>query len=203
MNDLAQPPQNATPKPFLDFENNRLLASLYGAHDRNLARIEQTLGVTIVNRGNQLSIDGPMDACDVARRVLMSLYARLEQGESLDQGDVDGTLRMMGTPPGLPKKEAAKPAGSSGAAAMAGDHASVRIVTRNRVIQPRSPMQTRYISAMQSSLLTFGIGPAGTGKTYLAVAMAVAGCWLARWTVSFYRALRWKLEKIWVSCPVI
>jgi len=148
----------------LDFEDNRLLAPLYGEHDRNLARIEQHLGVRIVNRGNRIAIEGPPAAQAQARDVLLDLYTQLERRGHIEPGDVDGALRMS-------EKPAPPPAGTQERSATGRD---VSIPTRNRVIRPRSPMQATFIEALQSCELTFGIGPAGTGKTYLAVAMAVS-----------------------------
>ncbi len=155
----------------LDFDENRLLSPLYGAHNSHLARIEQLLDVTIVTRGNRVSINGGKDASEMAAAVLNSLYKRLKAGESLDQGDVDGALRMMGKTPGLERSEVSPIGRTSTILDIPADN--LKIITRNKVIQPRSPMQARYVAAMKSTLMTFGVGPAGTGKTYLAVAMAV------------------------------
>lgn len=163
----------------LDFDDNRLIGPLFGAHDRHLARIEQALDVTIVNRGNRVAIEGKPDAAETARTVLSDLYARLKAGEFIDQGDVDGAIRMAEAGAAAPAvaayasrqpfRTAAKRTRAQGP-----DRDGLKIATRNRVISPRTPMQGDYISKMQSCDMTFGIGPAGTGKTYLAVAMAVA-----------------------------
>ena len=173
----------------LDFPDNRLLAPLFGEHDRHLARIEQALGVTIVNRGNRVAIEGDSAACDRARAVLESLYHRLESGEEVDAGDVDGAIRLSESEPATPSPAdgQAKPAGAGGH--LASD--STRIATRNRVISPRSPMQAAYIEAMLRSDLVFGIGPAGTGKTYLAVAMGVS------------RMLTGEVDRIILSRPAV
>lgn len=144
----------------LDLEDNRLLPPLYGEHDSNLARIERYLGVRILNRGNRIVIEGPAALAEQARGVLRDLYAQLECRGHIEPGDVDGALRMSDAP--LTKA-------SNGA-----EQSNISIPTRNRVIRPRSPMQATFIQALQRRELTFGIGPAGTGKTYLAVAMAVA-----------------------------
>ncbi|GAK34754.1 PhoH-like protein [alpha proteobacterium Q-1] len=189
------PGQDDAARVILDLENNRLLAALYGPHDRHLARIEQTLDVVIVNRGNRLLITGAPGACEMAAQVLQALYQRLERGEILEQGDLDGTVRMMGGSPGLVDAGGGPKAASPSQKPMPGGGADagggVRINTRNRIIQPRSPMQERYMAALQSTLMTFGIGPAGTGKTYLAVAMAVS------------RMLSGDVERIILSRPAV
>lgn len=169
MHTLIQPERAENGRLLLDFADNRLLVLLFGEHDRNLSRLEAALGVRIANRGNRLTIEGDAGACAAARDVLLDLYARLEAGEHVDSGDFDGALRM------------AMPAAAAGEAgrlpavhgpAIARDE-GLRIATRKRVIQPRSPMQAHYVRSMRNHELTFGVGPAGTGKTYLAVAMAV------------------------------
>lgn len=152
-------------RTLLDFEDNRLLAPLYGEHDRNLAQIELALGVTIRNRGNRVTIEGAEEPRRQARAVLLDLYGRLENGEALTSGDVHGAIRMARGTPASVEQGGGTPAPSG---------RDLEIATRNRVIKPRSPMQAAYIRAMRDSDLVFGIGPAGTGKTYLAVAMAVA-----------------------------
>jgi phosphate starvation-inducible PhoH-like protein len=142
----------------LDFADNRLLSALFGEHDRHLSRIEQQLGVSLTPRGNRLAIGGRSAERETARHVLRSLYARLERGEPVEAGDVDGAIRMA----------AAGPAD--------GAHGSdlPQIRTRKRQIQSRSKTQADYIRELMRNELVFGIGPAGTGKTYLAVAVAVS-----------------------------
>ncbi len=143
----------------MDFEDNRLITELFGEHDRHLARIEQKLGVSLVPRGNRLAIGGADCSQAVAKTVLSELYARLERGLEVGQGEVDGAIRMA---------EAAV----GGAAPVAADETLIR--TRKRVITPRSPTQSQYVRAISEHELVFALGPAGTGKTYLAVAVAVS-----------------------------
>jgi phosphate starvation-inducible PhoH-like protein len=144
----------------LDFADNRLLQALFGEHDRNLSRIEQQLGVSLTPRGNRLAIGGRSAERETAKQVLRSLYARLERGEPVEPGDVDGAIRIAS---GAPTK---------GAAAESGGEVQIR--TRKRQIAPRSRTQQDYIRELMRHELVFGIGPAGTGKTYLAVAVAVS-----------------------------
>lgn len=136
------------------FEDNRLALQLFGSHHSNLARIERKLDVTIDSRGNHVAITGSAEATEVARNVLDFLYGRLEQGHPVRREEVDAAIRM---------------ATASGVAADAG--LEVRI--RHRTVSPRSPAQAAYLRAIDNHELVFGLGPAGTGKTYLAVAKAV------------------------------
>jgi phosphate starvation-inducible PhoH-like protein len=163
---LNSVPERALPPPVqLQFEDNRLLPSLYGEHDRNLARIEAQLGVSMATRGNRIAISGPSGAVDVARAALTALYDRLKRGLEVDQQEIDAAIRLA--------RDAE--AGQDGPllfGPLATDDLSLR--TRKRHISPRSPAQAAYVRAMHSHDLVFGLGPAGTGKTYLAVAMAVA-----------------------------
>src|SRR5580698_2461431 len=85
---------NNTAQILLTFDDNRLASVLFGQYGQNLALIERRLGVAATSRGNQVTIDGPREAADQARRVLESLYERLNRGDELTQGDVDGTIRL-------------------------------------------------------------------------------------------------------------
>lgn len=146
----------------LDFEDNRLLPLLFGQHDAHLARIEQMLDVIIVSRGNRLQIEGPLKSCQIAELTLTDLYKRLETGQSLEFGDVEGAIRLA---------SADRESGSSNLEELNG---GVQIDTKSRIIKPRTPLQAQYIRHLMNADITFGVGPAGTGKTYLAVATAVA-----------------------------
>lgn len=141
----------------LDFDDNRLMGALSGVADCNLARIEQLLGVAVTPRGNRVAIRGGDDVRGQAARALSDLYGKLKRGQEIAMADVDGAVRMA--------------SGDVPAAARTG---AVQVVTRRRVIEPRSANQARYIEALQTNELVFGLGPAGTGKTYLAVAVAVS-----------------------------
>ncbi|BBK39714.1 phosphate starvation protein PhoH [Allostella sp. ATCC 35155] len=143
----------------LEFPDNALLPSLYGEHDRNLARIEQALDVRIVSRGNQLVITGDPEAAAAARTALEALFQRLARGMTVEAGEVDAAVRL------------AREAASGGAPILWSEDLTIR--TRKRPITPRSPTQASYVRALRSNSLVFGLGPAGTGKTYLAVACAV------------------------------
>jgi len=146
----------------LQFDDNRLLQLLFGQHDQNLARIEKELGVSLVSRGNQLAISGPPAAVQIARQVLTGLYQRLKRGLDVDRGEVDAAMRLA-------RDDGAEP---NLFGADAKDGTAIR--TQRRHITPRSAMQARYMRMLHENELVFGLGPAGTGKTYLAVAVAVA-----------------------------
>ncbi len=144
-------------KVVTDFSDNSLLPELFGKHDSNLALIEKRLGVKLSSRGNRVSIEGPAVSADAAKAVLNSLYNRLGRGQTVETGDVEGAIRMA---------EVAQP-GADDAAQLAA------IRTKKRLLQPRSARQAEYIQRIRETEVTFGIGPAGTGKTYLSVAVAV------------------------------
>ena len=155
-------PSSGEPQVQLQFDDNSLLPLLFGEHDQYLARIEQQLGITLVSRGNRIAISGPPGAAEVARDTLELLYDRLRRGIVVDQGEVDGAIRRASANDGAGGASKGVPAGE------------IVIRTRKRQIAPRTPTQATYIEAMGAYELVFGLGPAGTGKTYLAVAMAVS-----------------------------
>ena len=160
----GRPGAGTVTKPLvLQFDDNSVLTLLFGAHDRNLVRIENDLGVTVHARGNQLTITGPTSAAAAARDALMNLYDRVKEGVPADQGEVDAIVRLAAAGQLEP--------GGQGSAIGAG---GAVIQTRRRRVTPRTPTQAAYIEAMNAYELVFGLGPAGTGKTYLAVATAVA-----------------------------
>ncbi len=149
------------PQLVLEFQDNRLLPALYGEHDRNLARIEQKLGVSMVSRGNRVSIQGEEGAAATAGAALNELYRRLQRGQSPGLGDVDGAVRM-----------ASAADASGGAGDGKGEGEAIR--TQKRTIWARSPLQADYVRALREHPLVVALGPAGTGKTYIAVAVAVS-----------------------------
>jgi phosphate starvation-inducible protein PhoH and related proteins len=136
----------------LAFDDNRLLPHVFGEHDEHLALLEHRLGVAITPKGNRVAIRGGATAAEDARSVLLSLYTRASRGADVTRGDVDGAIRMI-----LAREESAQ-------------EGAVR--TRRKSVSARTPNQKVYIDAIRKHELVFGIGPAGTGKTYLAVACA-------------------------------
>jgi phosphate starvation-inducible protein PhoH and related proteins len=145
------------------FEKAQLLGALFGEFDQNLVLIENRFGVYIKARGNKLQIEGEAEAIGRARDVLMAMYHRLGQGHDLDAGSIAGIISMANEPmlDGIIRSETDKAP-------------PIMIRTRRKTIVPRSVMQVRYMEALIGHDVIFALGPAGTGKTYLAVAQAVA-----------------------------
>ncbi|MCO6409120.1 PhoH family protein [Hoeflea alexandrii] len=147
----------------LTFENNRLASELFGQFDQNLALLEQKLKIDARARGNTVNLRGDEIATNQARRALDYLYDRLLKGASVESSDVEGAIRMALAAddqlvlPTLERK---------------GKMTLAQISTRKKTVIARTPTQDAYMRAMERSELVFGVGPAGTGKTYLAVAHA-------------------------------
>jgi len=137
------------------FENNRYLAELLGEYDSHLALIEDRLGIEAHAHGNVVILTGSEAACELARGVLEQLYTRVARGEQVAPGDFDGLIRHGRFSDGQ------KPTDGQ-----------AQIATRRRIIKARTPAQSTYIRSLERTDLVFGLGPAGTGKTYLAVAYA-------------------------------
>ena len=150
----------------IEFPDNRLLIELCGEFDRNLTEIETRLGVQILRRGNLLAVYGEDAARAEATEVLQSLYTRLEQGRPVDQGDIDREFRMNTDTPG-PDAQLEMFQGGK-----------VEIKTRKKLVEPRTDAQKAYVRSLYQNELAFGIGPAGTGKTYLAVAPRGIQSWV-------------------------
>ncbi|MBT8477204.1 MAG: PhoH family protein [Rhodobacteraceae bacterium] len=164
---LTPPPSpDDVHETLLEFPDNRLLIDLCGEFDRNLAQIEHELSVQILRRGNQLAVIGEDDARTKTAAVLEGLYAKLEAGRAIDAGEIDGEIRMGGS--------------ASDTGARAGDQMElfkggrIEIKTRKKLVEPRTDAQKAYVRSLFAKELAFGIGPAGTGKTYLAVAVGVS-----------------------------
>ena len=156
-----------TAESTLEFPDNFLLIDLCGEYDRNLATLEQAYGVQILRRGNQLSVVGEDGPRQETLDALKSLYQRLEAGRTLEPGDIDRELRMGG-----PDATGAPGAGDQRELFKGGTE-RVEIKTRKKLVEPRTDAQKAYVQALFDKELSFGIGPAGTGKTYLAVAVGV------------------------------
>ena len=161
---ISAVPENAEPadglETLLEFPDNRLLIDLCGEFDRNIAQIEHGTGVHILRRGNQLALHGEEAARSEAARVLEALYQKLEAGRTLDAGEIDGEIRMSGD-------------GAPGDQMELFQGGRIELKTRKKTVEPRTDAQKAYVRALFENELAFGIGPAGTGKTYLAVAVGV------------------------------
>ena len=137
----------------LAFEDNRVLALLLGQHDTHLALIEQRLGVAMTPRGNRISIRGDRGSAELARAVLLHLYGKAARGSEINKGEIEGAIRMV-------KIADEKDTQGGG------------VRTRRKTVSARTANQGHYIDLIRKNELVFGVGPAGTGKTYLAVACA-------------------------------
>ncbi|WP_420861017.1 PhoH family protein [Algirhabdus cladophorae] len=164
---VLDPPSPNTPtETLLEFPDNRILIDLCGEFDRNLTRIESALDVQIIRRGNQLAVIGQGNALDRAADLLQTLYQRIEAGKTVEDGDIDAELRMGAA-------ARAKGAGPGDQMEMF-KGGPVEIKTRKKLVEPRTEAQKTFVKNLFSKELAFGIGPAGTGKTYLAVAVGVS-----------------------------
>lgn len=159
------PNSSAKDTIYLTFDDNRLLPVLFGDHDVNLDFIEKSLGVVTASRGNILSISGEDEAVQQAKAVLELLYKKLEQNRMRGSTeDVGAIIRMVAHGEGQTEERLQQ----------ADENQELQIRTRKNTIVPYSNIQADYIRALKQHELTFAVGPAGTGKTYLAVAMAVS-----------------------------
>ena len=162
--DLAQlrPETHRRARAEIAFDEPAVLGALFGQFDANLVQIENRLGVYIAARGNRVQIEGPEDAVARARDVLKGMHQRLQGNQELDAGAIESLIAMSSEPtlegiitgtPGAPP---------------------IMIRTRKKTIVPRSATQIDYMKALSGKDVIFALGPAGTGKTYVAVAQAVS-----------------------------
>lgn len=160
------------------FEDNSVLTSLFGELNANLTHLESKLAAKINNRGNEVFIEG--EDAKIAEKVLRNLYEIAAKGKPTRVQEVDDELRFFLNE--SPKNDAANGATDGG---------KIVIKTQKKTIAPRSPMQQEYLQLLMKKDLTFGCGPAGTGKTYLAVAAAV------------HMFLHGEVERIILSRPAV
>lgn len=146
------------------FDRPQLLPRLFGQYDQNLVAIENRLGVFITARGDRVGLEGAAESVAVARDVIGDLYRRLQRGEDVDTGLIDAVIAMAAEPTldGIVRRDEAATA------------PTVMIRTRKKTIVPRSQTQVAYMQALARDDIIFALGPAGTGKTYVAVAQAVS-----------------------------
>jgi phosphate starvation-inducible PhoH-like protein len=143
----------------LNFDDNGILKQLYGEHNENLKEIENVFGVRIYSRGGKLNLKGDTQEVQSAERFLHEIYHLISKGYSLDPGDIELAARVV-----IEDKTPLEDVFLD----------TVCISTRKKVIAPKSLAQKLYIEAIRKHDIVFGIGPAGTGKTYLAMSMAVS-----------------------------
>ena len=149
-------------KAEVTFENQSLLGALFGQFDANLVQLENRLGVFIHARGDRIMIEGAEDSVARARDTLNTMYDRLAMGQDLDAGAIESLIAMSNEPTleGIISGEKEEP--------------PIMIRTRKKTIVPRSASQIDYMRALARDDIVFALGPAGTGKTYIAVAQAVS-----------------------------
>ena len=146
----------------ITFDRPQLLAQLFGQYDQHLVALENRLGVYITARGNRIGLEGTAEQVALARDVIGDLYKRLQRGEEVDTGLVDASIAMAAEPT------------LDGIIRAGSEAPTVMIRTRRKTIVPRTPAQAHYMRELTSHDMIFALGPAGTGKTYIAVAQAVA-----------------------------
>ncbi|MDM8552039.1 PhoH family protein [Desulfobacterales bacterium HSG2] len=147
-------------KTKVTFSDIELSRQLFGEHNNNLRRIADAIGVAIHTRGNSVFIQGDTIEASLAQNVLRQLYGLLKSGYPVYPNDIDYAVRALSKDDRIQLKDIFMD--------------TVYITSKKRAITPKSPAQKKYIDAMRDFDIVFGIGPAGTGKTYLAMAMAVA-----------------------------
>ncbi len=171
------------------FENNDLLPMLYGDGDAHLKKLESMLDVEVVPHGNMVSVSGNKRDVVISERILMQLYDQIESGVDVTEAEVAAAIRMA--PPVTDAEVEEKPKRKAKAAQKRETGGDVVIKTMKKTIRPYSHMQANYIRSLYDSDLVFALGPAGTGKTYIAMAMAI------------YMFLNKKVERIVLSRPAV
>lgn len=154
--------ETATTQVVLAFEDNKLASMLFGQYGQNLALVERKLGVKADSRGNHVTLEGSRGGVEQARRVLEGLYEQIKRGHDLSTGDVEGAIRQAIAQGSLFDFDSSQPRA-----------AFEEINLRKRPVRARTAAQDAYMRALKRHSLVFGIGPAGTGKTWLAVAQAI------------------------------
>lgn len=147
----------------LEFDNNSLLPLLFGEHNSHLIYLEKKLGIDIADRGNTVNVSGSASAVKTAKHVFGVLWDKLEQKEIIGTADIDAALRFFNE-----KKQSKTADGKKS------NSSKTVLKTKKKTIVARTPNQEKYIKTILNNEMVFGIGPAGTGKTYLAVAAGVS-----------------------------
>ena len=149
----------------LQFDDNHLVPLLFGEHGVHLSRIETQLPVDIASKGNELVVSGTKENLQIVQDVLDSLWERITSDLAVGLDEVDAALRISSKSLDHDTRDMARAAFLN---------PQIKIQTQNKAITARTPNQAAYLEAIQNNELVFGVGPAGTGKTFLAVAQAVS-----------------------------
>jgi phosphate starvation-inducible PhoH-like protein len=166
----------------MEFTNNRLISELFGMDDQNLHRLETLLNIKTSARGGVLAITGKDPEIAVAKQILETLYQRLKKGKIVLASEIDTAVAS---------RHAAQSAAEISSSATSWQPRELLLTTRKRPIAPRTRTQVAYMQALAQHEVVFAAGPAGTGKTYIAVAQAVA-LWL-----------QGRVERIVLSRPIV
>ncbi len=155
-------PKDSTVK-VIEFSQNSILPALFGEHNAHLRHLEKRLDITITSKGNQVQLAGPEGQIEAAEQVLNALLEAIKKKQNVSEADIDAELRFINEDEKA--NSAQKP-----------DYKGQKVVikTQKKSIAARSPTQNLYLEAIRDNPMVFGLGPAGTGKTYLAVAMGVS-----------------------------
>lgn len=164
--DLSRQVENDIPDLHISFSNNQLLIDLYGAFDGNLTQLEQALSVQFIRRGNEIFISGSFQAQKTAYYILNFLYLRLKDGKLIDPNYISGLLNMLNT-------ESIDNFQNERMFEIFKEN-NIEIKTRKKSVEPRTIAQQEFVKNLFTKELAFGLGPAGTGKTYLAVAVGIS-----------------------------
>ncbi len=144
----------------ITLQNPGLSRDLFGHHNKNIDKISDAFSVMINTRGNEIRVEGDAQQVDLAEKLIQQLYGLLEAHLTLEDSEIDAAISTIKNNPRAQLKDLFK--------------TTVFKTVRNKPITPRSPAQQKYVSSIQNHDIVFSIGPAGTGKTYLAMAMAMA-----------------------------
>ena len=169
----------------IDLDSNSDALDLAGEHDAHLKILEQRLDCTLTLRGNLLILEGEAEAVEKARAAVDELLTVIRSGRPLNPGIVESLMDIAINSSGKPSEV----------------YGDVVWTHRGRQVGPRTVNQKLYVDAIRKNTITFGIGPAGTGKTYLATAMAVTPSSASRSGASSSRGRRWRRGRASASCP--
>lgn len=162
-------PNSKNFQKMLQFPDNRLMIELCGELDSNLSKIEHEISVQILRRGNIFEISGEQSDCHLAASILQSFYSQLESGKNFEVGDIEAAIRMPQE--FLKSNDVKAPVGS---VSEKSSDPPLEIVTRKKIIRPRTVTQKKYAKSLMEGDINFGVGPAGTGKTYIAIAVGIS-----------------------------